>query len=78
MQAELQGWHVVAGHGHCKSIQGRLQLMPEIGSEEKAGDWLSPVYPVSAAIKSAARLRRPADSDLSDIPAIGCCHAHGT
>jgi hypothetical protein len=73
MQAELQGSHAVAGHGHCKSIQGRLRLTSKIGSEEKVGDWLSPVCRVSAAIKSAARLRRPADSDLSDIPAIGCC-----
>jgi hypothetical protein len=56
MQAELQGWHAVAGHGHFKSIQGRLRLTSEIGSEEKAGGWLSPVCPVSAAIKSAARL----------------------
>jgi hypothetical protein len=77
MQAELQGWHVIAGHGHCKSIKGRLRLMSKIGSEEKVGDWLSPVCPVSAAIKSAARLRRPADSDPSDIPAIDCCHVHG-
>jgi len=52
--------------------------MSKIGSEEKAGGWLSPVCPVSAAIKPAARLRRPADSGLSDIPVIGCCHAHGT
>ena len=77
MQAELQDWHVIAGHGPRKSIQDRLGLMSKIGSEEKAGDWLSPVCPVSAAIKPAARLRRPADADLSDIPAIGCCHAHG-
>jgi hypothetical protein len=76
MQAELHGWHAEAGHGYCKSIQGRLRLTSKIGSEEKAGGWLSPVCPVSVAIKPAARLRRPADSDLSDIPAIGCRHAH--
>jgi hypothetical protein len=38
MQAELQGWHVVAGNGLCKSVQEALWLSSKIGSEEKAGD----------------------------------------
>jgi hypothetical protein len=76
MQAELQGWHVEAGHGHCKSTQGRLRLTSKVGSEEKAGDWLSSVCPVSVAIGLTIRLRRPADSDLSDIPMVGYPDMH--
>src|ERR1700745_807954 len=34
MQAELQVWHVKAGHRHCQSIQDRLRLTSKIGSEE--------------------------------------------
>jgi hypothetical protein len=78
MQAELQSRLVVAGHGHCKSIQGQRRLTSKIGSEEKAGDQLSPVYPVFVAIRLATTLRRPRDLDTPDIPAIGCCHAHLT
>jgi hypothetical protein len=44
----------------------------KIGSEEKAGDWLSPVCPVSVTIGLAARLQQPGDSDVADISAIGC------
>jgi hypothetical protein len=71
MQTEMQGWHVVAGHGYCKSTQDQLRLTPNIGSEEKAADWLSPVCPVSVVIGLAIRLLRPADSDLPDISAVG-------
>ena len=78
MQAELQGRHVAAGHGHCKSVQDVLQLTPEIGSEEKAGDRLSLVCPVSVAIGLTTGPRRPGDSDLSDIPVVGCCSVHPT
>jgi hypothetical protein len=76
MQAELQGWPVVAGHGHCKSIQVRLRLMSKISSEEQAGDWLSPVCPVSAAIGPTTTLRRPGDSDIPGIRTIGCYDVH--
>jgi hypothetical protein len=76
MQAELEGRNVVAGHGYCKSTPGPLQLGRKIGNEEKAGDRLSLVYPVSAAIGLTAKTQRPADSDLSDIPAVGCRGVH--
>jgi hypothetical protein len=55
MQAELQGWHVAAGHEHCKNVQGMLRPTSKVSSEEKAGDWLSLVCPVSVAIKLATR-----------------------
>jgi len=76
MQAELQVWHVVAGHGSCKGIEGPLRLTSKIGSEEKAGNGLSPVCPVSVAIELTIGPRRPGDSDLSDIPAFGCLVMH--
>jgi hypothetical protein len=67
MQTELQGRHVIPGHGHCKSTHGRLRLTSKIGSEEKAADWFSTACPVSVVIGPAAWSRRPGDSDLSDI-----------
>jgi hypothetical protein len=76
MQAELEGWHAVAGHEHCNSIQGQLRLTSKIGSEEKAGDRLSPVCPVSVAMRSATTLWWPGDSDIPDIPTIGCYDMH--
>jgi hypothetical protein len=76
MQAELQGRHVTAGHGYCKSVQDVLQLTPKIGSEEKAGDRLSLVCSVSAVIGLTTGPRRPGDSDLSDIPVVGYRDVH--
>jgi hypothetical protein len=70
MQAELQGWQVVAGHGRCKSAQGPLQLTSKIGNEEKAGDWLRLVCPVSAGIRPATTPQLPGDSDIPDISAM--------
>jgi hypothetical protein len=78
MQAALQGLHVAAGHGHRKSVQDVPQLAPKIGSEEKAGDRLSLVCPVSVAIRLRTGPRRPGDSDLSDIPVVGCRGVHLT
>ena len=71
MQAELQGWHVTAGHGPCKGDQGPLGLMSKIGSEEKVTDWLCLVCPVSVATMLARKCNGPGDSDLPDISAIG-------
>jgi hypothetical protein len=78
MQAELQGRHVAAGHGHCKSVQDVLQLTPKIGIEEKAGDRLNLVCPVSVTIGLTTGPRHPGDSDLSDIPVVGCRGVHLT
>src|ERR1700745_1053012 len=39
MQAELQGWHVVAGHDLCKYAQGPLQLTSQ-NRQRGEGSWL--------------------------------------
>jgi hypothetical protein len=76
MQAELQVWCVIAGREHCMNTQGVLRLTSKIGTEEKAGDWLSIVCPISVAIRLATRPHQPGDSDFPDIPAIGSCNMH--
>jgi hypothetical protein len=53
MQPELQGWDVVTGHGACSEARGLLRLTSKIGTEEKAGDWLGPVCPLSVALRLA-------------------------
>lgn len=54
-----------------ENSQYPLQLMPKIGSEEKATDWLSLVCTVSAAIRRARDRNSPGDPDLTGISAVG-------
>ena len=76
MQAELQGWDVVPGHARCAHRQGRLELTSKIGSEEKAGDRLGLMCPLSVALGLAIWLPRPANRHLSDSTAISYRDSH--
>ena len=60
----------------ARAFKDVLQLTPKIGSEEKAGDRLSLVCPVSVAIGLTTGPRRPGDSDLSDILVVACRGKH--
>jgi hypothetical protein len=71
--SRVEGLDVTAGHGHYANAQGLLGLPSKIGSEEKAGDWLGMVCPLSVGAQTEPVTGATCDSELPDISATGYC-----